>query len=277
MTLIAEKLELVGDISTQIYNCLSRKSIKEWDIQTPCDLWQVGDVVAHLLGGAERHMASLTRAKLGEFNPPTDFVSSDLPVLSDRNAQRDKNIRSNAGDNLLELFKENYAALHKILLGFTVNDWDLPCWHARSGTISSAQYLDLRVQELVVHQWDIFSSLDDTVHVDPKGMRLLFGIANNWLGMTFRPSPPLDMAVVYRFNVDGIKSPVSYLICYGDRFEICDDISNDVNCDIYCDAETYILFIYGRLKLDIGIGVDNFKVYGNSDLLGKFESWFKGL
>ena len=277
MTLIAEKIALVGDISTQIYNYLSHKSIKDWDVQTPCDLWQVGDVVAHLLGGAERHMTSLARAKLGEFNPPRDFMPSTLSVLSVSNAQRDKNIRSNSGDNLLELFKDNYSALHNVLLGFTVNDWDLPCWHARSGTITSAQYLDLRVQELVVHQWDIFSALDDAVHLDPEGMRVLFGTANNWLEMTFRPSPPVEIPVVYRFNVDGIDSPVLHLICYGDRFEICNDILNDVNCDIYCDAESYILFLYGRLKLDIGSGVDNFKVYGNGDLLGKFESWFKGL
>ncbi len=242
MTLIAEKIALVGDISTQIYNYLSHNSLKDWDVQTPCD-----------------------------------FVSSDLSVLSANNAQRDKDIRSNSGDNLLELFKDNYSALQKILRGFTVNDWDLPCWHARSGAISSGQYLDLRVQELVVHQWDIVSALDDTVHVDPEGMRLLLGIANNWLKATFRPSAPLEVPVVYRFNVDGMDSPVSHLICYGDRFEICNDILNEVNCDIYCDAETYILFIYGRLKRHNGISADNFKVCGDSDLLWKFENWFKGL
>ena len=277
MTLIAEKIALVGDISAQIYNYLSHKSIKDWDVQTACDLWQVGDVVAHLLGGAERHMSSLARAKLGEFSPPRDFMPSDLSELSASNAQRDMNIRSDSGDNLLELFKDSYSALHKVLLGFTGNDWDLPCWHARSGVISSGQYLDLRVQELVVHQWDIFRSLDDGAHLDSAGMRLLFGIANNWLEMTFRPSPPLEMPVVYRFNVDGIDSPVTHLICYGDRFEICNDILNEINCDIYCDAESYILFIYGRLKRHNGIGVDNFKVCEDSDLLGKFENWFKGL
>ena len=152
MTLIAEKIALVGDISTEIYNYLSHKSIKDWDVQTPCDLWQVGDVVAHLLGGAERHMSSLARAKLGEFSPPRDFMASNLSVLSASNAQRDIDIRSDSGDNLLELFKDNYLALHRVLLGFTVDDWDLLCWHARSGAISPAQYLDLRVQELVVHQ-----------------------------------------------------------------------------------------------------------------------------
>ena len=223
MTLIAEKIALVGDISTQIYNYLSHKSIKDWDVQTACDLWQVGDVVAHLLGGAERHMTSLARAKLGEFNPPRDFMPSDLSVLSARNAQRDKNIRGNSGDSLLELFKDNYSALHKVLLGFTVKDWDLLCWHARSGAISSGQYLDLRVQELVIHQWDIFSALDDTFHLDPEGMKLLLGIATNWLAMTFRPSSSLEIPVVYRFNVDGIDSPGSHLICYGDRFEICNE------------------------------------------------------
>jgi len=277
MTLISEKIALVGDISTQIYNYLSHKSIKDWDVQTACDLWQVGDVVAHLLGGAERHMSSLTRAKMGGFNPPRDFMPSDLSVLSASNAQRDMNIRSDSGDNLLELFKDNYSALHNVLLGFTVNDWDLPCWHARSGVINSGQYLDLRVQELVVHQWDIFSALDETFHLDTEGIRLLFGIANNWLAMTFRPSPALEIPVVYRFNVDGLHSSVSHLICYGDRFEICNGILNKVNCDIYCDTETYILFIYGRLNRHNGIGSDNFKVCGDSALLGKFENWFKGL
>ena len=108
-------------------------------------------------------------------------------------------------------------------------------------------------------------------------MRLLFAIANNWLEMTFRPSPPLEIPVVYRFNVDGIASPGTRLICYGDRFEICYDILNEVNCDVYCDAESYILFIYGRLKRHNGIVADNFKVCGGNGLIGKFENWFKGL
>ena len=71
------------------------------------------------------------------------------------NAVNNAEMRREWGDALLDNFQQWYQKLDDTLRDWT--DWSIACWHRRRGTISASSYLDLRIQELVIHDWDIRS------------------------------------------------------------------------------------------------------------------------
>ena len=196
-----EKIQLIKSIAEDIGNLLSTKTSSDFDLPSPCVLWQAGDVVAHLIGGAQRHTESLKRAFSGHADPPLGYVVPELEQLSFNNANRDKEIRANIGANLVSQFAECYSDLNDILAGFGSDDWNIPCWHARSGTITALQYLDLRVQEMVIHQWDLARSFNQDFHLQNENTDILLTIVPNWLSGTFRPGVHLSEPILSLIHI----------------------------------------------------------------------------
>tara|TARA_B100000029_G_scaffold118584_1_gene111708 strand:+ start:2209 stop:3042 length:834 start_codon:yes stop_codon:yes gene_type:complete len=272
-----EKIQLIKSIAEDIEALFSIKSISDFNMPSPCSLWQVADVVAHLIGGAQRHMESLKRSSLGNVGPPQGYVVPTLDQLSLNNANRDKEIRSNVGSNIECRFKECYSCLNDVLIAVGKDDWDMPCWHARSGTITALQYLDLRVQEMVIHQWDINRSFSEDFHLEKERAAMLLSIIPDWLSATFRPGIHLSEPITYVFHLDGLDTPITTINCYGDAFEINHDSPDTPDCDVYCDLGSYVLFIYGRIATNTSLFAEKMKVIGDVNLMNRFEEWFKGL
>lgn len=272
-----EKIQLIKSIAEDIEKLMLVKLPGDFDVPSPCALWQAGDVIAHLIGGAQRHVESLKRASLGTSNAPLGYIVPELDQLSFNNANRDKEIRENIGSNLRSQFTECYSYLNDVLVGLSPDDWNMPCWHARSGTITALQYLDLRVQEMVVHQWDFARSFSEAFHLEKEKAAMLLTIIPNWLAGTFRPDLHLSEPIKYAFHLDGSGVSVTNINCYGDTFEIIQDFPDTPDCEIYCDLESYVLFIYGRIGTTTLLFSENMKVFGDLDLMKRFEQWFKSL
>ena len=272
-----EKIQLIKSIAEDIEKLMLGKSPQDFDVPSPCALWQAGDEIAHLIGGAQRHMESLKRASLGSSHAPLGYVVPELDQLSFNNANRDKEIRANIGSNLISQFTECYSYLNDVLVGLSPDDWNMPCWHARTGTITALQYLDLRVQEMVVHQWDFARSFSEDFHLEKEKSAMLLTIIPNWLSGTFRPDLHLSEPIKYSFHLEGSGVSATNINCYGDTFEIKQDFPDRPHCEIYCDLESYVLFIYGRIGTTTSLFAGNMKVFGDLDLMKRFEEWFRSL
>lgn len=46
---------------------------------------------------------------------------------------------------------------------------------------------------------------------------------------------------------------------------------------LHCDAETYLLFLYGRVPAARGVTEGRLAIDGDFGLVERFEQWFKGL
>ena len=101
--------------------------------------------MAHLVGGAERQMGSMTRGRDGDAGPPAGFVATDAATLSSSNAQRDVDMRRSLGGNLLDAFGRQYDRLCQVPVSFNPDGWESPCWHARRGTITAQDYLNVQI------------------------------------------------------------------------------------------------------------------------------------
>lgn len=277
MTDMENRVQLVRRLSRQLQEFLRGLAPADWSKPSTCDLWEVGDVVAHLVGGADRQAGSMVRGRNGDAGPPAGFVATDVATLSANNARRDVEIRRELGDGLLQAFAEGYDRLCDVLDSFNPDGWDSPCWHARRGTITARDYLDLRIQELVIHDWDLRSSFEPGSGLDPEGVAALAPSIPTWLGMCFRPGPRLSETATFRFQVTGSAPLTLDLTCWGDEFEVPSSLTGVPGVTVTCNADAYLLYGYGRITARDGIASGRLSVQGDASLLDSFEVWFKGL
>ena len=271
------KVEIIRRMAERLDSFLSSLTRDNWSLPSRCDLWKVADVVAHLAGGAERQRESMELGRQGRAEPPADFSPPEVVTISANNSQRDIALRQRLGGSLLNAFVENHARLHKLLTEFGPAEWEIPCWHARRGAIPARDYLDLRLQELVIHDWDIRASLEPGASLDPAGARALLPVAQIWLAMTFRPGAKLETPATFRFAITGHPSDSHDVTSDGEIFEIGAQGAGPADVTITCDGESYLLFAYGRLGASAEAAAGRIDIEGNDRLLRSFEQWFKGL
>ena len=272
-----EKVEIVRRVAERLESYLSSLPQDSWSRSSRCDLWEVADVVAHLAGGAERQTQNMGMGRRGKAEPPEGVSPPDVASMSASNAQRDIILRQRLADNLLNAFVENHARLHQLLMEFVPAEWEIPCWHARRGPIPARDYVDLRLQELVIHDWDIRAAIDPEASLEPEGAQALLPVAQTWLAMTFRPGVKLQAAATYRFDVTGHPSVSHDVTADGESFEIKAQGSSPADVTITCDGDSYLLFAYGRLSASGKSGSVRLDIQGRADLLEPLEQWFKGL
>ena len=199
---IAAKIALVKRLSGDIHRRLSEGPADALNGPTACSEWDVGTVAAHLAGGAIRQRDAMLRGRDGQGGPP--LGEETLPTadqVQQSNATSNVQARNEWGDALLDNFQQNYQELDDLLQGW--GDWSVGCWHRRRGTISAESYVDLRIQELVIHDWDIRSGGAGSGELDQEGAVALLPASEMWYQLCFRPTAPLTTPVTYRFDIGG--------------------------------------------------------------------------
>ena len=277
MDSIGEKIEIINRIVERLEAYLNGLPENKWSVPSQCDLWEVGDVVSHLAGGAKRQADSMVKGRQGVAEAPTNFPTPDASTMSTSNAQRDIEQRRNLGNNLFKAYVSNHTELYDLLKSFSAKEWDTPCWHARRGAIPAKDYVDLRLQELVIHDWDIRASIDSDVNLDEEGSLALLSVAQTWLSMTFRPGREVPQDICFRFLVDQQPAYSHDVISNGSTFKIKPVSATDPQITINCDSDSYLLLVYGRILASDKETVSRINTQGDDSLLQYFEEWFKGL
>lgn len=285
-TEIGRRVAVAKGLAANIREYLGGLTPEQWELPSACAEWQVRDVVSHLIGGAERQAESMARGRGGDSNPPAGFVAPEPGALSAANAQRDIDRRDQLAGRFLESFDASYEKLHQEFDEFAKSSWDTLCWHIRRGAMTAASYVELRIQELAIHDWDMRSAFQPGAGLDPGCVPVLLDMSPRWLGMCFRPSAPLPKPVVYGFIVDtGVGSHHYRITVTGDAFQMDtrdapqpeDEEASQADLSLTATAENYLLFTYGRLTAAEGLHLGKLTVQGDLAHLDQFEVWFKGL
>jgi len=274
MTEIEHRVGVAKRLAANIREYLGGLTSEQWELPSACAEWQVRDVVSHLIGGAERQAESMARGRRGDSNPPAGFVPPQPAALSATNAQRDIDRRNQLNGHFLESFDASYEKLHAEFDGFSEGSWDTLCWHVRRGAMTAESYVELRIQELAIHDWDIRYALESAPGLDPDSVPVLVDMSPRWLRMCFRPSTRLASPVVYWFDVGSEQYRMSVT---GDEFEMVPGEGPQADLTLSATAEQYLLFTYGRLTGAEGIESGRLAVLGERSHMDQFEVWFKGL
>lgn len=282
---VTTKIALVKRLAGDIHGRLAASTEDDLNAPSACSEWDVGTVAAHLAGGAVRQQEAMQRGLAGDGGPPPG--ESILPTpdqVQASNATSNVQVRHEWGDDLLDNFQQNYADLDVMLQGWT--DWTIGCWHRRRGTMSAESYVDLRIQELVIHDWDMRAGTSGQGDLDPDGIVALLPASEMWYQLCFRPTAPLTTPAVYRFEIGGGSEGASLahdVVVTGDGYTVSEPSSdNTPELTIRTDANTYLLCLYNRVDWNTAKRAGRVRVSQTADTIAHVSlrnlgRWFGGL
>lgn len=275
MVSVAEKARLVKTESARIGEYLRTLSTTAWSTQSACDSWQVQDVVAHLTGAVDMFGPNITRGAAGDASPPEGFPPAGQGDMSARlaaNAQRAINFRESLGGDVLKTFNDRRVQFDDVLSQLKEPDRDKPCYHP-AGTISVETYLNLRITELIVHEWDMRSRLEPAAVLSPEGLPAIIEMFPVFVvGRLFNPGSRLSITVRFRFELSGPVSG-SHDIVAGRGEKAVMEPAGEENPQVTfsCDTQTFVLLAYGRITLKEAVAARQITVSGDNALAAKFE------
>lgn len=268
-----DRIQLVKTESDRLKKYLGNLPADAWNNPTACEAWQVRDVVAHLVMGGEMVVGNIGRGVAGDPSPPEGMPAAGTADMSARmaaNAQRAISIRESLGEQLLPDFSARCEDLNRLLAGIGPQDWDKPCFHP-AATITVRTYVDLRITELIVHEWDIRTKLDSSAHLPEECLPAMMDVISAFIvGGLFNPGSKLSGLVRYRFELTGAVSGRHDIVIENGaaRMEAAGPGAPDVT--FRCDAETFVLLAYERIRLAVAIADGRIAVDGDRELANQF-------
>ena len=277
-TAISEMMDVLSFEASQLWDFMARLGQDGWSRPSACTGWTVGDVLAHLTQGASAWCATITRAVAGDAHPPPgEQMLRPGERGSEVTAQRAIAFRQGMEETeLLNAFADGYQHLRAVLLGLQPGDWDKPCYHRR-GILPTREYVGLRLQELTIHGWDIRSAFNKAATLSERPLPALLGVAQWWLSNTFRPVPHLAVPIRYRFDVPGPVSVRQDVLVSQDSFQREPVTDRGADVTFRCTTGNYLLFVYGRLRLDQAVDTGRLEVEGNRQQATLFTTLFQGV
>jgi uncharacterized protein (TIGR03083 family) len=275
------RVRLVRAESERLKHYLHSLPPEAWRQSSACDRWEVRDVVAHLVLGAEIYAESISRGLRGDASPPVGrppVGSFNAASFSEPMAQTTLARRESLGDQVLTTFDATNDQLNRLHAGLGLQDWDKPCYHGAAAFVAPVQtFLDLRMFELALHGWDIRSRLEPEAHLSAESLPLLIGLIPQLLGWGFWSGSRLPSLIRYRFHLTGPGASHSDLLVAGDTVRMEPVGAETAHVTFHCDTETFVLLMLGRLPLPAALAERRLVAAGEAERVDAFAQWFRGV
>ena len=284
MATFAERLNVLIEESERLKQYFRALPPEVLTKPSACTQWQVQDVIAHLVGVAEFYANAVHRGLQGE----TSALGGRLPAgtgtgaaSAEGIAQRSIAARKSLGDQLLTTFAATSDHLNQTLASLTPEARQQPCYHP-GGIVAAEDFIELRLKELGVHEWDIRAALEPEAHLSPACSAAILAtisesIASGSLRWAFWSGPKPATPVRYHFVIAGPGPSKPDLVIDGQSIRMEDAGATPPDVTFRCDTETYILLVYGRLNLDAAIASGRLRVEGDRQRATDFGQWFRGI
>ena len=250
-----------------------------WHRPSACERWQVADVVAHLTAGGHFVARSMARGLQGEVGPP-----AGSPALSahnedthrERMAQSALVRRAQLGDQLFAAFIASNEAVHQQLAALAPQAWETLCYHP-ARLMPVRLLVEHRITEMAMHGWDIRAPSDPSTHLAPESFPAFFPIIiERVVTRAFRPDARRSRPIGYRFVVTGPLTTTTDIVLSPEGAHVVPIGQAEVDVRFRCEAEPYILVMFGRRSLEAAIATGAVMVEGDHGLAIAFGESFQG-
>jgi uncharacterized protein (TIGR03083 family) len=275
-----ERVRLVLAESERLKHYLHSLPPEAWSTPSACDCWEVRDVVAHLVLGAEIYAESISRGLRGDASAPAGrppVGSFTAASFSEPMAQTTLSRRESLGDQLLSTFNATNDQLNFLHAGLGPQDWEKPCYHGAAALVAPVRtFLDLRLFELALHGWDIRSRLEPEAHLSDESLPVLMGLIPQFIGWIFWSGSRLPSPIRYRFHLTGPGASTSDIVVEGDTVRLEPTGADTAHVTFRCDTETFVLLMLGRLTLPAALAQSHLGAEGEAERVDAFAQWFRG-
>jgi uncharacterized protein (TIGR03083 family) len=273
-----QRVNLVMRESAQLKSFVNSLPPHAWDVPTACELWNVRDLIAHLVFSMNYQMGMISRGLNGDYSTPAGFAppgeataESAGPLVHHLSVD----VRDSAGDDLLSVFNSTMDDFDRLLRSLDGPSMNRVCYDVRGlGTV--ADIIDLRIMELVVHGWDLKSRLDSPAHLPPDSFPSLAAVIGRSVKWIVWPADSLPEPVLYQFDLEDFSPREWDILISGDHVEIYHDAANEPDAKFIGDPEGFLLFMFGRLSLAQMVEAGRMRTDTNPALIAHLDSRFRG-
>ena len=257
-----------------------------WTKPSACALWEVRDVVAHLIGVADFYTDCITRGLRGDTSTPEGRLEPHLLNTASQEerrqratvgAQRTIANRERLGNALLNVFCTTGDQFNHLVARLSPHEWNIPCYHAR-GMLPVRSLVSGMVFERAIHGWDIRSVLEPTAHLSPEALTIMPDHVAACLHWFFLPDARLSTPIQYRFALTGALRRQWDMVVDGDTAHIGPAAdATPANATFSCEVETFALLMCGRIGFDAALGDQRIIPTGDTAAAQAFKQWFQGV
>ena len=255
---------------------LQTLSSQDWSHPSACEGWTVADVLGHLAG--QDFSPRILRGLQGDISPPEGSPAAsthDEDQFAQSIFQRAIGTKERLGDQLLSTFSQRVDDTVQVFGGIADDQWETLCYWP-PGPEPVRTMLDMRISELVMHAWDIRSRFEPDYHLSDDSVLVLMDTVNRAIRRAFRPEPSWAEPIRYRFQIAAPSPAMSDIVLTRDGGSVGPGGAESADVVFSCDGETYVLLMYGRLKLETAIDQALLSVEGDAELAERFAGRFKG-
>ena len=280
MKALAAHVTLIQAEAERLAQYLATLPPDAWRQPSACQGWEVRDVVAHLIQGAQFYVHTISRGVQGDMARPPELASPAIARAAFI-AQSAIACRERLGEALLPTFRTRYVELSALLAQLSGGDWEKLCYYTsepRSRPVR--EFLALSVQELAIHGWDIRSRLEPVFHLSPESVAVLVQHTPRRLGRPHRavfPLPPeFPGPVRFRWELRGAVVDTHDVIVEHGRCRLEPADASAAQVTFRAEAETFVLLLYQRLLLTVATATGSLVVEGDRELTAAFDRWLQG-
>ena len=250
MVSTAEGIDLIEAETGRIKAYLRGTGPDQWDLDSPCEGWTVGDVIGHLGWAAEFFSDAISQGRSGITSAPQGLpeIGTMPPAeLPDFIARMAKEYNQSAGSDLADAFASSVDRLGGIFSSMEDDDWSKECFGLRMLQPASA-YVAIRISEVVIHYWDIRYPSNPNAPLSPDCVPVVLERLPVWLNSLgladFKPS---QSPARYRVKTTG-AADFQQDVVIGDGDNRIEAARGDPTATFTCDADVLALLVWGRLQ-----------------------------
>jgi uncharacterized protein (TIGR03083 family) len=230
-----------------------------WKRQTYCPDWTASDAVAHLITGADFYAQVVDSGRRGHPQPPWGL--QDVSKYRQTRIEVGQTFIEAGSSALIDGFEREAAKLHDVFLSLQAADLDRAAWHPR-GLIPLGCWMGMRLNEVVVHGWDIRQPHEAQAGLSPQALPAMGSVLPE-MQLQFlsqRVAEGLDGVhliqasdIIWAFEIRG--QTVTYRAEAPTQSDTC----------IHADIESLVLLTMGRADLDAKRQTGAFTLSGDID------------
>ena len=284
MVSTAEGVTLIAAETARLKEYLQGTSSEDWQLDSPCEGWTVGDVIGHLGWAAEFFADSISQARYGVTTAPEglpeigSIPSAEIPGFI---AQMAKEYSQFADTELVQAFSSSVDRLDALFSDIEDDEWSKECWGLRL-LRPAEDYVTIRISELVIHSWDIRFPSYPQARISPDCLPVVLERLPVWLNelglAEFSPSEP-DQC--FRFQTTG-ATDFQCDVVIGDQEDEVEEVwdgepdgelDGEPTATLTCDADVLALLVWGRLQPAQVLADGRLTVSNGSGDGAEFASW----
>jgi uncharacterized protein (TIGR03083 family) len=203
-----ELAEIVRELQQRLAGEWRRMTQSEWTGITACEGWTSAHIIAHLTFQADFYVSNLARALSGLEGPPFVFGprgAEDYGQFRDGLIER---WTQRAPDDLITEYETRSSILVESAARLTAEERRMNAWWMR-GPMPLGRFLEFRLFELAIHDWDIRSGIDPRAEVRPEILPTLVPLLESRLAQFAGPKPGQRAPGTYRLTVERV-APVQW-------------------------------------------------------------------